>query len=105
VGVLRIVIMPRMDEAQKNGRVLTWFKKTGDTVETDERIAEAMSEKITFDIVAPTSGTLRVLVDEEIDVPIGKPIAIVEEESDEKETLSKSVQEIEQELKNLGVTR
>jgi pyruvate/2-oxoglutarate dehydrogenase complex dihydrolipoamide acyltransferase (E2) component len=101
---LKIVIMPRLDEVQQNGRVVKWNKKQGDKVSENEVLAEAMSEKITFDIVAPVSGILhRIFVEEEVDVPIGKAIAIVREDSDNATLLDEKAKQIRDELSSHGV--
>lgn len=96
--------MPRLDEAQQNGRVVKWNKKQGDKVGENEVLAEAMSEKITFDIVAPVSGILhRVFVEEEVDVPIGNAIALIAEDSDNAALLDEKANQIKDELSSHGV--
>ena len=99
---MRVVIMPRVDEAQQNGRIAEWLKKEGDEIKENDLIADAMTEKIMFDIVAPISGTLyRIFVEEETDVPIGTSIALIVEPSDNEQTVNETIERIEREQSNV----
>ncbi|MCK5593220.1 2-oxo acid dehydrogenase subunit E2 [Candidatus Bathyarchaeota archaeon] len=72
------VVMPRLSLAMKEGTVGTWYKKEGDTVEKGEPLVEVFSKKATYDLEAPASGVLRkVLVQEGVDAPINKVMAII----------------------------
>jgi pyruvate/2-oxoglutarate dehydrogenase complex dihydrolipoamide acyltransferase (E2) component len=96
--------MPRADELQESGKVLKWLKKLGDQVKEGEPIVEVMSEKVTFELTATASGVLHsIFVNEEIDVPVGKAIALISQPGDDPMALDKSAREVEKELEGLGV--
>ena len=58
--------------------MIEWFKKEGDAVEKGEPIVEVLTEKVTYDIEAPSSGVLRkVLVEEGVDVPVAGVLAVI----------------------------
>jgi len=72
------VLMPRLSLTMKKGTVIEWFKKEGDTVEKGEPIVEVLTEKVTYDIEAPSSGILRkVLVEDGVDVPVAGVLAVI----------------------------
>lgn len=94
-GLATKVIMPRLSLTMKEGTVVQWFKKEGESVEKGEPLVEVMSEKVTYDIEAPSSGVLRkILAAEGAEVPIDAAIAIItapEEELPELEETKKGV--------------
>jgi pyruvate dehydrogenase E2 component (dihydrolipoamide acetyltransferase) len=62
----------------KTGTVAQWFKKEGETVQKGEPIVEVLSEKVTYDVETPESGTLRkILALEGTDVPVDEAIGII----------------------------
>ncbi len=70
--------MPRLSLTMKEGTVVEWFKKEGDTVQKGEPIVEVLSEKVTYDVEAPSSGVLRkILVEEGVDVPVAETLAVI----------------------------
>jgi len=72
------VVMPRLSLTMKEGTVVQWFKKEGETVEKGEPLVEVLSEKVTYDVEAPESGVLRkILASEGSDVPIDQAIGII----------------------------
>ncbi|HDJ26539.1 MAG TPA: 2-oxo acid dehydrogenase subunit E2, partial [Candidatus Bathyarchaeota archaeon] len=96
----KAVIMPRLDIDMEKGSVVEWRKREGERVEAGEVIAVVMSEKVTYEVESPASGVLaKVLVEPEVEVPIGTPIAVVAEEGDTREEVEEAVREAEEELK------
>src|SRR5262249_23651678 len=72
------VIMPALEMAQENGKVIRWLKRAGDTVTKGEPIVEIETDKITVEIEAPASGVLRDVTANEGDVvPVGRAIAVI----------------------------
>jgi len=72
------VVMPRLSLTMKEGTVVQWFKKEGDTVQKGEPIVEVLSEKVTYDVEAPASGVLRkILVSEGANVPVAEAMGII----------------------------
>lgn len=84
------VVMPRLSLTMKEGSVVQWFKKEGDTIAKGEPIVEVLSEKATIDVEAPAAGVLRkILVEQGMDVPVNATLAIIaapDEEITETET-------------------
>ncbi len=65
------IVMPRLSLTMKVGTVGKWYKKEGDVVEKGEAIVEIVSEKATYDLESPASGTLRKIVASEgVDAPV-----------------------------------
>ncbi|HEX7710746.1 MAG TPA: lipoyl domain-containing protein [Sphingomonadaceae bacterium] len=58
--------------------VSLWFFEDGDGVSEGDTLCEVMAEKATFEIAAPASGTLTVLVQPEVPVNKGDVIARID---------------------------
>ncbi len=72
------VVMPRLSLTMKEGTVVQWFKKEGEPVKKGEPLVEVLSEKVTYDVEAPTSGILRkILATEGVDVPVAGAMGII----------------------------
>lgn len=72
------VVMPRLSLTMKEGTVMQWFKKEGDTVQKGEPIVEVLSEKVTYDVEAPASGVLRkIVVAENMEAPVNALLAVI----------------------------
>ena len=79
-GMVKAIIMPRLDIDMERGSVVEWRKQEGEPVKAGEVVAIIMSEKVTYEVESPASGVLaRILVEPEVEVPIGTPIAILAE--------------------------
>lgn len=62
----------------EKGMVVTWVKKEGDTIKEGEHIVTIMTEKVEFEVSAPSSGILhKILADEGIEMPVGEAIALI----------------------------
>ena len=97
--MVKVVIMPRLDIDMESGAVVEWRKREGEPVRAGEVIALVMSQKVTYELESPASGVLAcVLVEPEVEVPIGTPIAIVAEEGDELSDVQRAVEEARREL-------
>ena len=72
------ILMPRLSLTMKEGTVIQWFKKEGDTVKKGEPLVEVLSEKATYEVEAPASGVLRkILAQEGTDVPVAGTLGII----------------------------
>lgn len=69
------IVMPQIGMTMVEGTVESWKKKDGDHVEKDEVIMEFSTEKLTNELRAPMSGTLKILVREGEIAACGDPIA------------------------------
>lgn len=55
------VKVPPFPESVEEGTLTTWYKKEGDRVEQDEKIADIETDKIVLEVLATTPGVLGVL--------------------------------------------
>jgi pyruvate dehydrogenase E2 component (dihydrolipoamide acetyltransferase) len=79
-----IIEMPALSSTMKKGKVVKWFKKEGDAVEKGDILYEVETDKVNVEVESLNSGFLRkILVAEEIEVPVNTPIAIITETIDE----------------------
>ncbi|MBO9638190.1 MAG: 2-oxo acid dehydrogenase subunit E2 [Siphonobacter aquaeclarae] len=75
------ILMPAMGESIHEATVLTWLKKPGDRVETDEPLLEVATDKVDTEISSTHTGILREILVKEGDVAvIGKPICLIDAE-------------------------
>ncbi len=74
------VVMPKLGLTMETGAVGAWLVAEGDRVQAGQVIAEIVTEKITYELEADVSGVvLRLLLEPEIEVPVGTPIALIGE--------------------------
>jgi len=74
------VLFPRLSEQEPTaeGVLATWFVSDGDQVAGGQLLGEVMVEKVSAEVVAPTSGRVRLLVSEDQAVRQGEVIAQVD---------------------------
>jgi len=78
------VVMPRLSLTMKAGTVVTWFKKEGEAVKRGDPLVEVLSEKVTYDVEAPSSGILRKIVETEgADVLVAGILGIIAEPNEQ----------------------
>jgi 2-oxoglutarate dehydrogenase E2 component (dihydrolipoamide succinyltransferase) len=71
--------VPAVGESISEVTIANWLKKDGDTVKTDEVIAELESDKATFEVPASGDGVLKIVKQQGETVPIGELIAEIQE--------------------------
>ncbi len=72
------VLMPALGESVSEATVIKWLKHPGDTVVEGEPLVEVSTDKVDTEVVSPYRGVLaKILVDEDVTVDVGTPIAIV----------------------------
>ena len=49
---------PSYPESVQEGTLVTWHKKTGDSVERDELIADIETDKVVLEVIAQSDGCL-----------------------------------------------
>jgi len=70
--------MPKLGFDMAEGTLVRWVKKTGETVNKGDVLAEIETDKATVEVESSASGVVRkLLVDEGTVVPVNTPIAIV----------------------------
>jgi len=81
------LLMPKMGESIMEATILKWVKKVGDKVEEDETILEIATDKVDSEIPSPVDGVITEIYFKEEDVvDVGKVIAIIATEGDEKQS-------------------
>lgn len=65
------------DEPDKEGVVATWFVLDGEAVQAGQLLAEVQMDKVSFEVEAPSDGSVRLLVPEGAPVHQGDVIATV----------------------------
>ena len=75
------VTLPKLGEMVESAVILEWYVGEGDYVERESPIALVETDKVEVDVPAPVSGTVvRLLVEEDAEVPVGSPICELREE-------------------------
>ena len=74
------VLFPRLSEQEPaaEGVLATWFVSDGDQVAGGQLLGEVMVEKVSGEVIAPTSGRVRLLVSEDQTARQGEVIARVD---------------------------
>jgi pyruvate/2-oxoglutarate dehydrogenase complex dihydrolipoamide acyltransferase (E2) component len=74
------VLFPRLSEEEPTaeGVLATWFVSDGDQVTGGQLLGEVMVEKVSGEVIAPTSGRVRLLVGEDQTARQGEVIAQVD---------------------------
>jgi len=66
------------EDADAEGVVSTWFVADGDSVTEGDLLAEVAVDKVDMEILAPATGTVRILVAENVAVVQEQPIAEID---------------------------
>lgn len=74
------MLFPALSEKEPTaeGVLATWFVSDGDQVASGQLLGEVMVEKVSGEVVAPTSGRVHLLVSEDQTVRQGELIAQVD---------------------------
>lgn len=76
------VILPDLGENISKATISYWHVQEGATVKEGEDLVELATDKATFNVPAPCSGTLiKVLAGEGESVPVGEVLAMIQEEA------------------------
>jgi pyruvate dehydrogenase E2 component (dihydrolipoamide acetyltransferase) len=71
------VSMPRLSDGMEDGTIIAWLIEDGASVEEGDDLVEIETDKATAVYPAPSSGTLRRLVQANQNVVVGQPIATI----------------------------
>src|SRR5688572_29729507 len=86
-----IVLMPKMSDTMTEGVVAAWHKKVGDTVKTNELLAEIETDKATMEYESYNAGTLLYIGTEAGKaIPVNGVLAIIGEKDADWKTLLKA---------------
>jgi len=74
------ILMPRQGNTVESCILLEWRKQEGDAVKAGDILCEVETDKATFEVESDAEGTLlKILHQEEEDVPVLEPIAVIGE--------------------------
>jgi pyruvate/2-oxoglutarate dehydrogenase complex dihydrolipoamide acyltransferase (E2) component len=78
---LTTVVVPKSGGVTSTKAVVVrWLKREGDRVKAGEPLVELETEKVTYELESPFSGTLmRLLAHETAEVPVGEPLCEIAE--------------------------
>jgi pyruvate dehydrogenase E2 component (dihydrolipoamide acetyltransferase) len=86
-----IVLMPKMSDTMTEGVIAAWHKKVGDTVKSNELLAEIETDKATMEYESYNAGTLLYIgVEAGNAVPVNGVLAIIGEKDADWKTLLKA---------------
>lgn len=86
--------MPRLDEDMFEGTVTRWLKEEGDSVQKGESVVEIETQKVNFEVEAPGSGVLRIILAQEGELlPINSVMAVIAEPEEDINSYQKLLQE------------
>ncbi len=81
------VVMPALEMAQETGKLISWFKKEGDSITKGEPLLEIETDKAVMEIEAPADGVLAgVKAQAGAEVPVGQTIAWIVSPGEEPPT-------------------
>ena len=72
-----VVVMPKLGLTMRAGLVARWLVEVGEPVTEEAPLLEVETDKITTEVGAPAAGVLIRRVDQDVEVPVGEPIAIL----------------------------
>lgn len=86
-----VVLMPKMSDTMNEGVIAAWHKKVGDTVKTNELLAEIETDKATMEYESYNAGTLLYIGAEAGKaIPVNGVLAIIGEKDADWKTLLKA---------------
>ncbi|HEX2654272.1 MAG TPA: dihydrolipoamide acetyltransferase family protein [Xanthobacteraceae bacterium] len=72
------VLMPQLGETVSEGKITTWFKKTGDAVRPGENLFEIETDKVSMEVPATTAGIIaEIRVGAGSVAPVGAVVAVI----------------------------
>lgn len=73
------VVLPPLAEGVVKANVTYWHRSVGDKVKEGEELVELVTDKATFNLPAPASGTLKeILITEGNEAQVGQALAVIE---------------------------
>jgi len=71
------VTMPKLGLTMETGKIAEWKKAEGEQVNQGEILLVVETEKITYEVEAPASGLLHIIVPQDGEVPVAELIAVI----------------------------
>ena len=71
--------MPMLGEVMEEGRIVTWFKKEGDTVERGAKLIDVETDKAIMEVESTATGVLKkIIVPEGATAAVNALLALIE---------------------------
>lgn len=70
--------LPKLAVSMQDGTIVEWYVKTGDTVTQGQKIYTVETEKTSFEVESPFTGTFKIIAAIDELLPVGTPIAEIE---------------------------
>ena len=84
--------LPQVGESVTEGIIAKWLRKVGDRVEKYDPLVEIVTDKVTMEMPSPVSGVLSdILVEDGQTVSMGAPIAHIESDSIEENSVDHQI--------------
>ncbi len=81
---MRRVILPELGEGIEKATISYWYVQEGQSVKEKDDLVELTTDKATFNLPSPASGTLtEIFYQDGEGVDVGETLAIIEEEGDD----------------------
>ena len=71
------VTMPKLGLTMETGKIVEWKKGAGEEVQQGEILLIVETEKITYEVEAPGSGILHIIVAQDEEVPVAELIGVI----------------------------
>jgi pyruvate/2-oxoglutarate dehydrogenase complex dihydrolipoamide acyltransferase (E2) component len=84
------VYVPRLGDIMVDAKVVEWRKKDGERISKDEVLVLIETEKLSYEVQAPASGYVHLLVQPGETVPVGGVLALIAESEEELRNLGKA---------------
>lgn len=97
------VVIPMLGITMERGKITKWLRAEGDFVKKGEPIFEVETEKVVTEVESPGTGILKkILVSEDIEVPVLTIVAIITEKGEE---IPEKYREVKPEILSLSEAR
>jgi pyruvate dehydrogenase E2 component (dihydrolipoamide acetyltransferase) len=77
------IVMPKLAMAMKQGKVVKWNAGEGEKIEKGQVVMVIESEKVSYEVEAPISGFLHILVELDKVIPVNETVAYLAETEEE----------------------
>ena len=85
------ILLPELGEGVTEGELIKWLVAEKDTIQSDQVIAEIMTDKASIEVPSPISGVVKsLLVKEGESIQVGHALLTLESSSEEKEIKDRS---------------
>jgi len=98
------VLMPKLGLVMKKGKIIKWYKKTGEYVKEGELLFQISTEKVVMDIEAKASGYLRIIYAQPgVIVPVSGIVGLMGDKEEALPDIKLPVYESDEEGAKFGV--